>query len=70
MIRFIDLGDQITDGYNEFSFYDTTIEKFREFQGVQIWGSVEDFTKDYEGDELERYLRLIPNDWISNEIIK
>lgn len=66
MIRFVDLGHQIIDDYNEFSFYDTTIEKFREFKGVQTWGSVEDFAKDYEGGELERYLRLIPNDWINN----
>lgn len=67
MIRFIDLGNQIIDDYNEFSFYDTTIEKFVEFQGNQTWGSIEDFTNDYEGKELDRYLKLIPDDWTNNE---
>jgi hypothetical protein len=63
MIRFIDLGDQIIDDCNEFAFYDTTIDKFREFQGIQTWSSIEDFKSDYDGDELDRYLRLIPKDW-------
>ena len=67
MIRFIDLGNQIMDDYNEFSFYDTTIEKFVEFQGNQTWDSIEDFTNDYEGKELDRYLKLIPDDWTNNE---
>ena len=38
MIRFIDLGDQITtDGTQEFAWYDTIVDKFITFNGNQVW---------------------------------
>lgn len=61
MIRFIDISGQITDDVKEFSFYDTTIDKFIEGEsGMQTWSSVEDFIDDYNGNQLERFLSLIP----------
>lgn len=63
MIRFIRIGDQIIDGANEFAFYDTTTDTFRNFSGISTWETVEEFIECYEGDELDRYLNLIPKDW-------
>lgn len=61
MIRFIDLTGQINDGSPEFAFYDTVTDIFAEFSGNQTWESVESFKEDYTGDQVDRYLRLIPD---------
>jgi len=66
MKRFIDLSDQIIEGTKEFAFYDTTIDKFLEFQGVQTWETMEEFMKDYDGDDMERFTKLIPENWPNN----
>ncbi len=63
MIRFINLGDQITDK-NRFAFYDTITDKFCEFNGSQSWDNVADFKKDFEGDDIDRYQRLINHNFI------
>lgn len=71
MIRFIDLSDQICEGTNEFAFWDTTVDRFCNFNGSQTWETVEQFIMDFEEEklpvrhsiELKRYLSLIPNDW-------
>jgi hypothetical protein len=40
MIRFIDLDDQITEGDNEFAFYDTVTDRFVEIFGSVTWPTV------------------------------
>ncbi|MTK53286.1 hypothetical protein [Paludibacter sp.] len=66
MKRFIDLGNQTGNidydsGEREFAFYDTVRDCFETFGGSQTWTCIEDFIKDYSGNELDRYLILIPN---------
>lgn len=63
MIRFIDLTDQITDDEREFAFYDTVTGTFLTFSGWQKWSTVEAFKADYDGDDLARYLNLIPKEF-------
>ena len=47
MIRFIDLGDQITcDGTREFAWYDTFTSKFFEANGTHVWQSWDEFEQD------------------------
>ncbi len=68
MKRFIDMGDQITEGVRTFAWWDTITDRFETFLGSQKWESKESFTQDFECDydcppKLDRYLRLIPDDW-------
>ncbi len=63
MKRFIDLKDQIIEGNNEFAFYCTVKDRFEVHGGNCIWETVQDFTNDYQGNELNRYLLLIPSHW-------
>lgn len=63
MIRFINIGDQITDDNKDFAFYDTVREEFLTFSGFQRWRSVQEFKQDYDGNDIERFLNLIPKDW-------
>jgi len=63
MIRFIDLTNQITEGTKEFAFYDTVTDKFVLFSGCQTWETIENFKQDYSGNQIDRYLSLIPNDF-------
>ena len=63
MIRFINLTDQITDDVQEFAFFDTVTATFCTFSGTQTWRNVDDFILDYDGDELQRYLKLIPDEF-------
>lgn len=67
MIRFINLGTQINDE-NEFAFFDTVTDSFCKFAGTQTWKSIYDFKLDYFGDDLDRYLKLIPPNWKSPTI--
>lgn len=62
MIRFIDLTGQIylDDEEKSFAFFDTVRDKFCEFSGCQHWDSIDEFKDDYIGDELDRFLGLIP----------
>jgi len=65
------LSDQILEGGNEFAFFDTTTDMFRNFSGVHTWDTVDEFKKDfteeikddYDGKGLRRFLNLIPEDW-------
>lgn len=43
-----------------FAFFDTVTNKFCEFSGNQYWDSIEDFKNDYTGDDIYRFVRLIP----------
>jgi hypothetical protein len=68
MKRFIDLGDQTGNidyeaGEREFAFYCTVVDKFETFSGNQTWATKQEFIEDYVGDELQRFLGLIPLDW-------
>lgn len=65
MIRFINLTGQLTLDESDpaFAFFDTVTDKFCTFQGFQTWDSIEEFKKDYEGDDIERFLSLIPKNW-------
>jgi len=69
MKRFIDLGDQTgnTDPESvekEFAFYCTVKCMFETFSGSQTWSTRQEFIEDYKGDELERFLGLIPSNWM------
>jgi hypothetical protein len=60
MLRYVYLGDQITDDSEEFAFYDTITDTFLSFDGQQTFDSIEDFSfwaKD--SDIYERCLGLI-----------
>lgn len=59
MKRLIDLREQIGDG-TRFAFFDTVKDEFEVFSGFQTWEYWEEFERDYDGDELERYRRLAP----------
>jgi len=69
MKRFIDIGEQTgnTDpGVKEFAWYCTVTDTFERFNDEVTWISVGKFENDYllsKGDELNRYLGLIPKDW-------
>lgn len=60
MIRFIDLTDQIEEGVKHFAFFNTVIDGFDKFSGAQVFDSLQDFKLCYDGDDLQRYLHLIP----------
>jgi hypothetical protein len=69
MKRFIDLGNQtgnidIKEGEKEFAFYCTVLDCFESFGGSQTWETKDEFKDDYQGNELDRYLKLIPDSWI------
>lgn len=67
MKRFIDIGHQMYLDDTEpkqFAFYCTVTDKFERFDDNDVWDSVIDFKKDYlssGGDEIERYISLIPD---------
>ncbi len=71
MIRFIDLGDQIIEGYPEFAWYNTVICKFETFMENQTWETWSEFQNDYlaeneytpETHPLDRYGSLFPKKW-------
>ena len=65
MKRFIDLQNQTGNinyevGEREFSFYCTISDKFESFSDNYTWNSVQDFREDFDGDNIQRYLNLIP----------
>jgi hypothetical protein len=43
MIRYIRIGDQINDGSDDFSFFDTVKDEFVSFNGEQVFSSIDDF---------------------------
>lgn len=69
MKRFIDIGSDQTgnsnDGKKEFAFYCTSMDRFESFSDTWTWKTKEEFIKCHihEGNELDRYLKLIPSDW-------
>jgi len=66
MKRFIDIGEQTgntDEGVKEFCFFDTVTDKFETFQEECCWTSVGDFTESYNGNEIDRYLSLITEEF-------
>lgn len=43
MIRYIDLSDQIVEGFREFAWYDTVKERFLDLDGTQTWNNWKEF---------------------------
>ncbi|HCM34119.1 hypothetical protein [Chryseobacterium sp.] len=69
MIRFIDLTGQIyqDDEEKSFAFFDTVRDQFCEFSGCQRWDTVGEFKDDYIGDDINRFLNLIPSSFKNYE---
>jgi hypothetical protein len=69
MKRFIDIGHQMHLGDSEpkqFAFYCTAKDTFERFSNKDIWETASGFAYDYTlsgGNELERYLNLIPDEF-------
>jgi hypothetical protein len=69
MKRFIDIGHQmyLDDSYpKQFAFYCTVVDSFERFNDEDLWETASDFKKDYldaGGNELERYLSLMPDEF-------
>jgi len=61
VIRFVRIGDQINEGENEFSFFDTVTDAFITFEGSQVFDSLEDFALFAKDDpRYKRCLGLMP----------
>ena len=63
MKRFIDLGEQILEGERCFAWFNTVVDQFEEYGGVQAWQTWAEFEQDCGGDDLLRYRGLFPADW-------
>jgi len=69
MVRFIDIGDQITlnEGDGQFAWWNTIVDVFMDFNDNQVWDNWLDFCHDYGQDNpwgkrmypLERFERLL-----------
>ncbi|GEP52358.1 hypothetical protein FNO01nite_30300 [Flavobacterium noncentrifugens] len=60
MIKFIDLTDRLRNGVTAFAFLDMNKDTFKVFSGTSVWPNIEKFAKDFEGDDLQWYISLIP----------
>ena len=67
MIRFIDLGNQISEDTKQFAFYDTVTNGFIMVNGMQAFESKEEFISQQSGFNdvafFQRCLSLIPENW-------
>ena len=66
MLRFIDLGEQVTEDELEFAWFDTVTTTFLSIRGMQVWDSWKDFIDDlsedeYWRDDIKRFESLIPS---------
>ena len=55
MIRFVRIGDQITEGVNEFAFFETTGDSFVRLNETQVWEDWSSFEEDYKSDWIYGY---------------
>ena len=64
MIRFIDLRDQILEGYPKFAWYNTVTDRFFSFKFSQTWATWGEFEKDWKAHSwahhypIDRFKRL------------
>lgn len=64
MKRFIDLSGQVTLGAERyFAWLDTATDQFERHGDSQYWTNWDEFARDYEGGELERY-RSLAAPWV------
>jgi hypothetical protein len=68
MIRFIDLGNQISESATtDFAFFDTVVDKFVHLEDHYHWDSREEFIENYtysggwRENQVERFTRFIPD---------
>jgi len=47
MIRYINIGDQITEGKSQFAWWNTVTNNFMEFNEEQRWDSWEEFERGF-----------------------
>lgn len=64
---FVDLS-KVTAGNivpiaNRFAFFCLDRKNFETFSGRQSWWSHFDFSISFDGEDIDRYLNLIPSDW-------
>ena len=61
MIRFIYIGDQITDGSKDFAFYDTVTDHFVSVDGQFVFENTQDLIHaSVDSKQLARLIRLVP----------
>jgi hypothetical protein len=63
--RFCDLSEAGISG--RFAWFDAVTNRFEIHSGKQVWDTWDDFVASYQGDELNRYMRLCPDWAFSNE---
>lgn len=74
MIRFVHIGSQISDGKDEFAFWDTVSDSFAIIGGLMVFESRKDFEQSCVNDarggdfatstgDYDRYRRLIPESY-------
>lgn len=75
MIRFLNIKDQICEGQNSFAFYDTISDTILEFDGDQVFDTLNEFEQAYkksymnkEGGTrpLSRFVSLIPENFFES----
>ena len=65
MIRYVYIGDQIIEDYDDFAFFDTITDTFLSFDGDQVFSSVAEFENaTIDSKLLKRCLLLIPQERI------
>lgn len=67
MIRFVQIGDQITEDANDFCFYNTVTDTFVIFHGTQVFANRQEFINmakdtDRSSTLYKRCLDLIPKE--------
>jgi hypothetical protein len=68
MIRYVHIGNQIylsdANSVESFAFFDTIVSRFVEFDGEQVFDTVEDLLSAYDADpsdvDINRLLALMP----------
>jgi hypothetical protein len=74
MIRFLNLKNQIEEGENSFAFYDTIAGVVFEFDGEQVFDTLDEFKEAYSKSDwnkkntarpLSRFMALIPKNYFA-----
>lgn len=66
---FVNVGKQIYNEFednNQFCFYCTVLDKFESFSDELLFETLEQFESHYDGDDIERYVSLIPSNFNNN----